>query len=65
MKCNFNFLPDGELLKWGRGHETELIAFRKGLVEGSYALKNSVRGDETLSAEPFADLTLPLASLWA
>jgi len=36
-KYDFNFLPNGEWLTFGRGHEAERIAFRRGLVEGNYA----------------------------
>ena len=35
------------------------------LREGAYVLAARVAGDETLRAEPFADLALPLAALWA
>ena len=35
------------------------------LVAGSYTLSARVAGGEALSAEPFPDLALPAASLWA
>ena len=35
------------------------------LREGAYVLAARVAGDETLRAEPFADLALPLPALWA
>ena len=34
------------------------------LAEGAYTLSLRVTGDEDLSAEPLADLVIPLASLW-
>jgi Uma2 family endonuclease len=34
------------------------------LAEGAYALSARVGPDESLSAEPLPDLTIPLASLW-
>jgi len=36
-----------------------------GLAEGGYTLSARVAGDESLSAEPFPDLVIPPASLWA
>jgi Uma2 family endonuclease len=35
------------------------------LAAGSYVLSERVAGDEALSAEPFSDLTIPAAALWA
>lgn len=35
------------------------------LGEGGYALTTRASGNEPLSAEPLADLVIPLASLWA
>jgi len=35
------------------------------LREGAYVLAARVAGDEILRAEPFTDLALPLASVWA
>ena len=35
------------------------------LDAGSYTLSARIAGDEALSAEPFGDLTIPAASLWA
>ena len=34
------------------------------LAEGAFTLSLPVTGDEDLSAEPLADLVIPLASLW-
>ena len=35
------------------------------LEAGSYVLSKRIAGDEPVSAEPFADLVIPPASLWA
>ena len=35
------------------------------LADGGYTLGRRVSGDEPLSAEPLAELVIPLASLWA
>jgi Uma2 family endonuclease len=36
-----------------------------GLIAGAYALRTRAAGDEPLSAEPFPDLVIPPAALWA
>lgn len=34
------------------------------LIDGAYKLTAKATGDETMSAEPFADLSIPLGDLW-